>query len=85
VLGQIRVEQVDPGTVGRIVVDGREMPAAQRLSDWLIRLDGYVGELTDPEGHPHPISLAEWADADPETTWLQVILDHDQSPRDDSE
>lgn len=36
------------------------------------RFAGEEGEICDPWGTPHPLSLAPWADADPDATWLNV-------------
>jgi hypothetical protein len=78
-LGHINVSQVDPTTVDQMESGGRQFPAAQKLSDWISRLGGYVGELTDPTGDRHSISLEPWSDEDPEQTWVQVTFENESS------
>jgi hypothetical protein len=75
--GKVVVRQVDPELVDRVNIEGTELPAAQSLNRWIERLGGYDGELTDPSGRRHTVSLQQWREADPETTWLQVTFEYE--------
>jgi hypothetical protein len=42
------------------------------LGEWRVFLGGDTGQLTDPDGNSHTVSLAAWAEADPDATLLAI-------------
>jgi hypothetical protein len=56
-------------------VDGVSTPGSFLLRDWVERLGGFVGELTDQEESSfiYPVSLADWGSRDLDGTWLKAV------------
>jgi hypothetical protein len=59
--------------------EGTDYPASATLRAWLQRFGGVEGELRDPSdpNRYHAISLAEWTDRDPDSTWLSVVFERE--------
>jgi hypothetical protein len=65
------------------VVDGREVLRGNSLARLLREVGGYEGEIAHPTtGEAFPVSLAPWAECDPQTTWLTVRFESDLPPID---
>jgi len=54
--------------------NGRTRQRGTLLRDLIERFGGLEGSATDPFGHPHPVSLAPWADADPDGTIVEIAF-----------
>ncbi len=74
--GVLPVDPSDPRSI-EPDVDGRSRVRGATLRAIRAALDG--GGILDHEGNAHEVSLEEWKDADPDTTWLAVGLFHQQS------
>ena len=76
----VEVQEFDPTDSRFIHADsaGRERPIGATLRALRIALGGDDGVVTDPDGNTHAVSLGEWADRDPDATWLHVIFLHQQ-------
>ena len=55
------------------LADGRTLQQATSLRELIERFGGLEGSVVDEFGRAHPISLARWADADPDTTVIGLI------------
>lgn len=59
--------------------DGTITQRGQLLRDLISDLGGLRGQVEDPWGNSHEISLEPWADADPEETVLAVTFEVEKS------
>jgi hypothetical protein len=56
-----------------IIVEGRNLLRGQTLASLVAELGGNDGEVIQPTtGARFPVSLDEWRDRDPHSTWLEV-------------
>ena len=70
------VVEVDISILDPVELEGKRYIAASRLGDWIRRFSGLTGEIAHPYegGNSYEVSLLEFADRDPDTTWIQVIV-----------
>ncbi len=69
----IRVYPVEEARSIRLP-DGGTGQRGTLLRDLIERFGGLEGSATDPLGNPHPVSLAPWADADPDGTIVEITF-----------
>ena len=54
---------------------GREGPTSPRtLADWIEQFGGLEGEVTDPHGNTHAVSLQQWRNRDPDATYVGIAF-----------
>lgn len=74
----VRIERIPPALRGpHTLPSGDVVYRGTSLRTLRERLGGHEGEATDHWGGRHQISLAEWRDADPDTTFLGISFSPD--------
>ncbi len=44
------------------------------LAEWLTQFTGYTGQMPGPDGCRYDVSLEAWRDADPDNTYIKILL-----------
>jgi hypothetical protein len=76
-MGQTRVTVKEiPADARSVVLNGKRYLRGRTLASYLEEFGGFEGEVTQPStGERFAISLEQWRDRDPTSTWLDVMFD----------